>query len=128
MNGVNDIIEWSDNDFKKNINFNSFLTENRTTMQANVFVRECACCGEKFAVYVGKGRPPKYCCEECSEKVRSQQSRNKSHKWYHKHKHELPEKSRWGLGSGTLGQHRHKDFDKEGKVIKKELARLKIKK
>jgi len=124
---VNDIIEWSDNDFKKNINFDSFLTENRTVMQSKVFVRECACCGEKFAVYVEKGRPPKYCCEECSEIVRSQQSRNKSHKWYHNNKHKLTEKQRWGLGSGTLGQHRHKDFNKEKKTIKKELTRLKIK-
>ena len=60
--------------------------------------------------------------------ARRQQLRNRSHRWYHRHKHELTEKQRWGLGSGTLGEHMHDDFEKEQNVIQKELQRLRIKK
>ena len=124
---VNDILNWTDSDFKKTVDFNKFITDNRNEMQSHVFVRYCAFCGEKFAVYVEKGRPPKFCCDECRKASDSERSRNKSLVWYHKNKHKLSEKARWGLGSGTLGQHRHKDFAKEEKTIKKELTRLKIK-
>lgn len=124
---VNDIINWSDNDFKKNVDFNKYLDDNRSEKKANVFVRYCAYCGEKFAVYVEKGRPPKFCCDKCRESSDLERSRIKSHMWYHRNKHKLTEKQRWGLGSGTLGQHRHKDFAKEHKTIKKELTRFRIK-
>ena len=124
---VNDIISWTDNDFKKTVDVNTFISNNRAEMQSNVLIRYCAYCGEKFAIYLEKGRPAQYCCDECRENARLEQSRIKSHRWYHKHKHELSEKRRWGLGSGTLGQHRHKDFSKEEKTIKKELTRLRIK-
>lgn len=126
--GVDDILSWNDNDFQKTVDFTKFVKNNRAMMQSNVVVRECAYCGKKFALYVAKkGRPPIYCSDECRDNAVLDQSKIKSHKYYHKHKHEMNEKQRWGLGSGTLGQHRHKDFAKEEKTIKKELTRLRIK-
>lgn len=124
---VDEVLNWSDNDFKKTINFNKFISNNRSEMKSNVRVKTCAYCGEKFAIFVKKGRPAEYCCDDCRENAILEQSKIKSHRWYHKNKHRLSEKSRWGLGSGTLGQHRHKDFSKEQKTIKNELTRLKLK-
>ena len=85
---------------------------------------KCGWCGRE---YVKTANKQKYCCEKCRRDARAQQSRNKSHKWYHRHKHELSEKQRWGLGSGVLGSHAHKDHVKEQKVIQNELRRLGIK-
>lgn len=124
---VDEFFKWSDNDFKKSVNFNEYISNKRLELQSSVVICYCEVCGEKFAIPRGIGRPKKYCCEECRKNARAQQSRNKSHKYYHRHKHELDDKRRWGLGSGTLGQHRHKDFSKEEKTIKKELIRLRLK-
>lgn len=85
----------------------------------------CKWCGKPFKrVYA----PEKYCCDECRISARGLQNRNKSHRWYHKHKHELSEKQRWGLGSGYLGNHRQESFNREYKTVKNEFKRLKIKK
>lgn len=125
---VDDVLNWTDNEFKKNVDLNQFITNNRLQKQTNVRIATCKFCGVKFAIYHEQGRPSEYCSDECRENARSDQSRIKSHRWYHKHKHRLSEKQRWGLGSGKLGQHRHKDFVKEEVTIKRELTRLKLKK
>lgn len=126
---VNEVLAWTDNEFKKTVNVNKFIDNNREMMKSKVVVRECEYCGEKFAIYVDKkGRPPKYCSDKCREYANLEQSRVRWNRWYHKHKHELSEKQRWHLGSGTLGQHRNKDFNQEHKTITKEMARLRIKK
>ena len=84
----------------------------------------CIVCGEEFEKKHG---PEKYCSNECRTHKRNQQCRINSHKWYHKHKKELTEKQRWGLGSGAIGAHMHSNFEKEEKVIKSEMKRLRIK-
>ena len=84
----------------------------------------CKWCGKSFEK---KHHSQKYCSSYCRKSARAEQSRIKSHRWYHKHKHELSEKSRWGLGSGYLGKHRYDNFEKELKIIEREFRRLQIK-
>lgn len=124
---IEDITKWSDDDFRKVVDFNQFIDNKRLEKQSKVIIVVCKNCGEKFAIPRKCGRPPEYCCDECRESALLHQARVKSHKWYHRHKHELSEKQRWGLGSGTLGQHRHNDFGKEEITIKREMVRLKLK-
>ena len=104
-------------------NSTAFAELNREKCKKNVRISKCGWCGEAF---IKTANRENYCSDKCREDARSQQSRNKSHRWYHRHKHELSEKQRWGLGSGTLGQHRHKDFQKEHLTVKRELSRLRI--
>ena len=94
---------------------------NKNTMTVNIST--CGWCGQQ---YTKKANKQKYCSEYCRESARAHQSRMKSHRWYHRHKHELTEKQRWGLGSGVIGQHRHPDYEKEHRVITKELKRIGI--
>lgn len=85
---------------------------------------KCKWCGKYF---IRTHHSQRYCCDECRDEARSEQSRIKAHRWYHKHKHELSEKQRWGLGSGLLGQHRHEDFEKELRTIQNEFRWLHLK-
>ena len=105
------------------VNNENYTQLNRRNKQEKVYTGTCGWCGAEF---VKKANKTKYCSDYCRESARSHQSRMKSHRWYHRHKHELTEKQRWGLGSGTIGQHRHKDYKKEQKVIQKEIQRLGI--
>lgn len=95
----------------------------RKEKSKNIRKSKCGWCGQ---YYVKTANKQKYCSNECRKNAIQEQSRRKSHRWYHRHKHELDEKQRWGLGSGVLGQHRHKDYEKEQKVITRELKRLGI--
>ena len=97
------------------------IVYNKQTRKINIST--CAWCKKQ---YVKKANKQKYCSQYCRESARSHQSRMKSHRWYHKHKHELTEKQRWGLGSGVIGQHMHNDPEKEQETIIKELKRLGI--
>jgi len=108
--------------FKDNI-ANSFCDENRKSFSEDVNVGVCSWCGCKF---VKSNNRESYCSDYCRDNARAEQSRLKSNKWYHKHKHELSEKQRWGLGSGFLSGHRNGDFVKEQKIIERELVRLSI--
>lgn len=101
----------------------SKIVYNKNTRTVNLSI--CGWCGKQYTKSANK---QKYCSEYCRESARSHQSRMKSHRWYHRHKHELTEKQRWGLGSGVIGQHRHPDFNREQEVITKELTRLGIRK
>ena len=67
-----------------------------------------------------------YCSKTCSKEAKREQDRNSWHKWYHKNKHRLSEKRRWGLGSGELGPHMHHNPTKEYKSIQRELSRLRL--
>lgn len=125
---VDDVLSWTDNDFKKYIDLDQFIDNNRLEKQAEIIIVTCKYCREKFAISRKCGRPMEYCSDECRKNAREEQSRVKSHRWYHKNKHRLTEKQRWGLGSGTLGQHRNDDFVKEELTIKREFTRLKLKK
>ncbi len=121
---LDNIGDWHDEEFQKRINEQDYYTNRRILIsRQDPRLEVCIWCGKKF---IKKHHSEKYCSEECRKDSRGQQSRNKSHKWYHRHKHELSEKQRWGLGSGSLGEHMHDDFEKEEKVIKNELKRLKI--
>lgn len=123
---ITDISSWDDEDFKKNrLSAKGYYDNIRSHIAAqDPKIAVCVWCGKKF---LKKHHSEKYCCDECRNDARGQQSRNKAHRWYHKNKHRLSEKQRWGLGSGTLGQHMHEDFEKEQSVIEKEFTRLKIK-
>lgn len=82
---------------------------------------KCNWCGKLFK----RDSPAsKYCCDECRKNARQYQSRMKSHRWYHKHKNELTEKQRYGLGSGRLGMHRNPSFESEKRIVCNELKRL----
>lgn len=122
---IENTIRWEDEEFKKRrISQKAYYNQIRQQIaESNNIVTKCIWCGTKF---VKKHHSEKYCSQACRKDARSQQSRNKAHKWYHRHKHELSEKQRWGLGSGTLGGHMHKDFDKEQSAIEKELTRLRL--
>ena len=89
----------------------------------NKRISKCGWCGK---TYIKKANKQKYCSTYCRDSARSHQSRMKSHKWYHRHKHELTEKQRWGLGSSTIGKHRNPSFKKEQNILTKELKRLGI--
>lgn len=81
----------------------------------------CKYCGKEFTK---KHNRQVYCCKECSKKAKREQDNNSWHKWYHKNKHRLSEKTRWGLGSGTIGAKAYTDdFEKELNVIQTELNR-----
>lgn len=88
-------------------------------------VCECRWCNKPF---IKKHNRESYCSSECREFSLQEHSRRTSHKWYHQHKHELSEKQRWGLGTGTLGPHMNQDFEREASIIAKELHFLRIKK
>lgn len=118
-------LKWDDEEFKKIRDNKGFVQNTRLKLAGeDPRIETCILCGTKF---VKKHHSEKYCGDDCREVARSQQSRNKAHRWYHRHKHELSEKQRWGLGSGTLGAHSHDDFEKEQSVIEKEFQRLRLK-
>ena len=89
--------------------------------------------GRKVNVYLPEGyehNKESYCSGECRHYSLQEHSRRTTHKWYHRHKHELSEKQRYGLGTGTLGPHMNneKDFEREASIIEKEFKYLRIKK
>lgn len=85
---------------------------------------KCKCCGESF---IKKHPAEKYCSEDCRIHMRQHQNRVKANRWYHKNKHRLTEKQRWGLGSGYLHGHRNYDYAREKKSINNEFRRLRLK-
>lgn len=118
-------LDWEDKEFEKRRNNKGFLEKLRSKLASNDSrISTCALCKNKF---VKQHHSEKYCSDKCREIVKSQQARNKAHRWYHRHKHELSEKQRWGLGSGRLGAHSHDDFEKEQSVIENEFKRLRLK-
>jgi len=116
---------WEDDEVKRTINEKAYYQERRLRIvEEDNTIGSCAWCGKPF---LKKHHSEKYCSELCRKDARGHQSRMKAHRWYHNHKHELSDKQRWGLGSGTLGGHMHKDFEKEQSVIQKEFTRLRLK-
>lgn len=116
---------WEDDEVKRTINEKQYYHERRLRIvEEDSRIGECTWCGKHF---LKKHHSEKYCSETCRKDARGHQSRMKAHRWYHNHKHELTEKQRWGMGSGTLGAHMHKDFEKEQSVIQKEFTRLRLK-
>ena len=122
IKGINN---WEDEECKKTINPDAYYKERRLRIVSeDSSIGNCTWCGKPF---LKNHHSEKYCCETCRKDARSHQSRMKAHRWYHNHKHELTDKQRWGLGSGTLGGHMHKDFEKEQSMIEKEFTRLRLK-
>ena len=80
-------------------------------------------------VFIKKHNKESYCSDNCRYYSLQEHSRRTSHKWYHRHKNELSEKQRWGLGTGTLGPHMNSDvdFEREASIIAKEFNYLRIK-
>lgn len=116
---------WNDDDFKRKRIGKEYYTENRLLIaKKDHSIGVCNWCGKK---YIKQHHSERYCSDICRKDARGHQSRMKAHRWYHAHKHELTEKQRWGLGSGTLGGHMHDDFEKEQTVIQKEFTRLRLK-
>ena len=94
-------------------------------MSKNKMEGKCAYCGENF---IKNHFNEKYCSEKCKKNSRREQNRRNFHKWYHRHKNDMGYDKRWGMGSGKLGPHMHKDQEKEKQVIQKEFVRLGLKK
>lgn len=85
---------------------------------------KCAWCGCTFEKSHGN---QKYCSDDCLKYATQEQTRNRFHKWYHKHKHDMGDTKRYGLGTGTLHGHCESDFSVEASVVSKEMSRLRIK-
>ena len=100
-----------------------FIESNRSELADGVNVARCKWCGSLF---VKEHNREVYCSSFCRDSAREEQSRDKSIDWYHKHKGELDEISRYGLGSGFLGGHRRVDFDDELECVRREFVRLKL--
>lgn len=105
----------------------TFVDSNRREYGGSVSIVKCKYCGCLFGVVRRRGRPLEYCSDECRSNARREQSRLKSYRWYHRHKHDLSEKQRWGLGSGWIGCHRNHDFVVEERIVCRELGRLGLK-
>ena len=84
---------------------------------------KCKWCGEPFTKQHNR---QVYCSKTCADEAEKENNRNRRHKWYHKNKHRLTQKQRYGLGSGTLGPHKHQDNEKELQTIKNERKRIGI--
>ena len=102
-----------------------YITDNRRTVASDVKsdVVRCHWCG---GLFVRRHPNERYCSKKCRDNARLEQSRDKAISWYHRHKGELSEESRYGLGSGFLGSHRRLDFVDEQKVIEREFVRLRL--
>lgn len=87
-------------------------------------IGECKWCGRRF---VKEKNAQAYCCEEHRKEARRQQNRDNFNRWRLSHINDIryEEKS---LGSGSLGPHRHEDFNKENLKIGREFSRLGIQK
>ena len=101
-----------------------YVKDNRLKLADGLVTGKCKWCG---CLFVKEHNKELYCSDECRDYARNEQSRMKSYRWYHNHKHELSEEQRWGLGSGYLGGHRHNDFNKEYEIICNEFVRLRLK-
>ena len=84
---------------------------------------KCKYCGKEFTKTHNRQM---YCSPKCSTEAEKENTRNRVHKWYHRNKHNLSEKRRWGLGTGELGPHRHEDWEIEREKIEKEMQRLRL--
>ena len=82
---------------------------------------KCEWCGKPYTKTHGN---QKYCSYNCKKHAEKEQNRNRKHKWYHRNKHRLTEKQRYGLGTGTLGPHKKTDDHEEYTAIQKEKQRL----
>lgn len=91
---------------------------------APVLTGKCGCCGKEFIKRHGN---QKYCSKKCAETVILFQNANAANKYYHHVKKLRGGDTVWGLGSGSLGQHRHDEFESEYNVVEKELQRLGLK-
>ena len=85
--------------------------------------KKCKWCGEEF---VKKHNRQVYCCNDCSKYARQEKNRGYFRKYYHKYKEVLPNKEKYGLGTGNLSMHRNTNFNQEILVIQREMKKLKI--
>lgn len=65
-------------------------------------------------LYIGNGRPPKY-CKRCAIEINKIKEKNR-----------LRRKRSLGDPRTRLWEHRYKDFEKEKEVVQKERKRLKV--
>lgn len=67
-----------------------------------------------------------YCSKECSINAEKEKTLERVRRY--RKRYDNRGDNYWGLGSGTLGSHKHEDIESEFHAVKKELKRLKIKK
>lgn len=81
----------------------------------------CEYCGREFIKTHGN---QKYCSEICSENKNRELNADAANKYYHHNKKLRGGDKVWGLGSGSLGPHRHEDSDLELEKVQNEMRRL----
>ena len=81
----------------------------------------CEYCGEEFVKTHGN---QKYCSEVCAENKNRELNADAANKYYHHTKKLRGGDKCWGLGSGSLGPHRHEDCNMELEKIQNEMRRL----
>ena len=83
----------------------------------------CEYCGKQFIKQHGN---QKYCSKICSENKNRELNADAANKHYHHVKKVRGGDKVWGLGSGSLGPHRHEDWKVEYEKIENEIRRLKL--
>jgi len=96
----------------------SMLIQNMTRLKT------CKWCGKNFRVpLTRKFNATKYCCIKCSTYAKLEQNLQSKRRYDQKYKH----LQKTQLGTKGLGQHRHKDFQKELQAIQNELKKMGLK-
>ena len=83
---------------------------------------KCSYCGKTFTKQHGN---QKYCSYNCKHNAKKEQVAHSRLRNYYKNK-EQGKISIYGLGTGSLGQHRNTDTDREQEIITREKQRLGI--
>jgi len=84
---------------------------------------KCEYCGKPYTKTHGN---QKYCSKKCRKNAKREQVAHSRLRTYYKNKNQKKIKQ-YGLGTGSLGQHKNPDNNQEYQLIRKELQRLKIK-
>lgn len=84
----------------------------------------CEYCGEQFIKQHGN---QKYCSKTCSENKNRELNADAANKHYHHVKKLRGGDTVWGLGSGSLGPHAHKDIEVELEKVQNEMYRMGLK-
>lgn len=89
-----------------------------------IIIATCKYCGSQFIKTHGN---QKYCSKTCSENKNRELNADAANKHYHHVKKLRGGDTVWGLGSGSLGPHAHKDWDVELEKIQNEMHRRGLK-
>lgn len=87
-------------------------------------LKTCEWCGRSFRVpKTREFNATKYCCIKCSYYAYLEKHLDAQNRYMKKYEDFFKYDDKHMLGSNGLGQHRHEDFEKELKAIKKEMKK-----